>query len=44
MHNPESVLENVTHKILWDFYKRIILSRPFDKTWCRQIKQIEPSE
>ena len=28
MHKPEFVLENVTHKILWDFEKQITNSRP----------------
>ena len=32
MHNPASVLENDTYKLLWDFDKQITKSRPEDQT------------
>ena len=45
MHNPESILENEKHKILWDFEKQtnhLILARQPDLVIVNQKK--EPAE
>ena len=39
MHNPESILENETHKIEILGYKWIIYSRPDDQTDCQKKKK-----
>ena len=43
MHNPASVLENDTHKLLWDFDKRITYlgqkTRPYNNQQQQQQKK-----
>ena len=41
MHNPESVLENETHKFLWDFdiqTDHLISTRPYNNQQKRDLQ------
>ena len=43
MHNPESALENETHKILWEFEIQTDYPIPARRPDIEMIKKIKPA-